>query len=218
MSKLNSGKARYTKSTSGPESRTVASLREQQKTLTRKRLTASAAELFIKHGYQATSVNQIAKLAGTTATTFYRYYSSKADVARELQGHINVDVKKTLEQFDELEQPSHDGIRGWMDQYGEMWERMHVLCDAFWDATRSDPELAAELVPTTHRLAEAMAIVKTIPEGKQRRKFLIRFVMLYLLMDRLFYLIEVQAYDATAREMLDEFSEIFRSSLFEDIS
>jgi hypothetical protein len=40
--------------------------------------------------------------------------------------------------------------------------------------------------------------------------------LLYLLMDRLLYLVNIQGRNATAIKMLDEFSEIFRLSLFPD--
>jgi AcrR family transcriptional regulator len=192
----------------------IQSLRSQLKRLTKERLISSAIELFAKNGFRATSVGDIAKAAGTTPTTFYRYFSSKSDIARLLQDHINVDVKSTFERLDEVKRPTKQAIRGWVDQYDQMWQRNHVLCEAFWEATSTDPQLAAELVPITCRLTESMKLLQSMPEGENKVKFQTRLVMMYLLMDRLLYLVNIQQRNANGLRMLDEFSEILRSALF----
>ena len=204
------------KSRPEPESKVseIQSLRSQLKRLTKERLISSAIELFAKNGFRATSVGDIAKAAGTTPTTFYRYFSSKSDIARLLQDHINVDVKSTFERLDEVKRPTKQAIRGWVDQYDQMWQRNHVLCDAFWEATSTDPELAAELVPVTYRLTESMKMVQSLAEGENKTKFQTRFVLMYLLMDRLLYLVNIQQRNANGLRMLDEFSEILRGALF----
>src|ERR1700756_3850148 len=78
----------------------IQSLRSQLKRLTKERLISSAIELFAKNGFRAPSVGDIAKAAGPTPTTFYRYFSSKSDIARLLQDHIYVDVRSTFERLD----------------------------------------------------------------------------------------------------------------------
>jgi AcrR family transcriptional regulator len=192
----------------------IQSLRSQLKRLTKERLISSAVELFTKNGFRATSVGDIAKAAGTTPTTFYRYFSSKSDIARLLQDHINVDVKATFERLDEVKRPTKQAIRGWLDQYDQMWQRNHVLCEAFWEATSTDPELAADLVPVTYRLTESMKMVQSLADGENKTKFQTRLVLMYLLMDRLLYLVNIQQRNANGLRMLDEFSEILRSALF----
>lgn len=44
---------------------------------TRERLTACALDLFEEHGFEATSVAQIARAAGVTEMTFFRHFGSK---------------------------------------------------------------------------------------------------------------------------------------------
>jgi hypothetical protein len=58
--------------------------------------------------------------------------------------------------------------------------------------------------------------MSSFSDGEPRTKFQTRLVLLYLLMDRLLYLVNIQGRNATAIKMLDEFSEIFRLSLFPD--
>jgi AcrR family transcriptional regulator len=208
------GTARKPKQDAEYEVGEIQSLRSQLKRLTKERLISSAIELFAKNGFRATSVGDIAKAAGTTPTTFYRYFSSKSDIARLLQDHINVDVKSTFERLDDVKRPTKQAIRGWVDQYDQMWQRNHVLCDAFWEATSTDPELAAELVPITYRLTESIKLVQSLGEGENKSKFQTRLVLMYLLMDRLLYLVNIQQRNANGLRMLDEFSEILRSALF----
>lgn len=54
-----------------------AGQRDAQKAATRKRLQASAVELFHSHGFDGTSVADIAAAAGVTERTFYRHFPSK---------------------------------------------------------------------------------------------------------------------------------------------
>jgi AcrR family transcriptional regulator len=201
---------------SQPEPVKIQSLRDEHKRLTRERLITAAVDLFTQHGYRASSVGEIAKTAGTTPTTFYRYFNGKADIARLLQDRINVEVKSHLEALDNIERPTRKAVRGWLDQYGQMWRRMHVLCNAFWEATSTEPELAAELVPVTYRLTESMRLINKMPEGRTRDTFQARLVLMYLLMDRLFYLVDIQGRNAAAMKMLEEFSEIVWETLFSD--
>jgi AcrR family transcriptional regulator len=208
------GTARKPKQEAEYEVGEIQSLRSQLKRLTKERLISSAIELFAKNGFRATSVSDIAKAAGTTPTTFYRYFSSKSDIARLLQDHINVDVKSTFERLDDVKRPTKQAIRGWVDQYDQMWQRNHVLCDAFWEATSADPQLAAELVPVTYRLTESIKLVQSLAEGENKSRFQTRLVLMYLLMDRLLYLVNIQQRNANGLRMLDEFSEILRSALF----
>ena len=195
-------------------SKDVRSIRDQHKELTKSQLTAAALQLFAENGYRSTSVADIAKAAGTTATTFYRHFSSKSDLARLIQNEVNIEVAKTLERLDEVKRPTRAAVRHWVDQYGEMWRRMHVLCEAYWEATSTDASLAAELVPVTFKLTNAMKMMSSMQDGEAKTRTQTRLVLMYLLMDRLLYLVNIQGRNPTALRMLDEFSEIFRLSVF----
>jgi AcrR family transcriptional regulator len=57
------------------------SLRKRKHELVRQELSRVAWELFSKEGYEATTVSDIARAAGVSRRTFFRYYASKEDVA-----------------------------------------------------------------------------------------------------------------------------------------
>ncbi|HET9142453.1 TetR family transcriptional regulator [Actinophytocola sp.] len=54
--------------------------RERKKAQTRMRLQEQALRLFAEHGYEATTVEQIAVAAGVSHMTFFRYFPTKEDV------------------------------------------------------------------------------------------------------------------------------------------
>jgi AcrR family transcriptional regulator len=57
------------------------SLRQRKKARTRAALIASAMELFERQGYEATTIDDITAAADVSPRTFFRYFSSKEEVA-----------------------------------------------------------------------------------------------------------------------------------------
>ncbi len=55
-------------------------IRERTRRLAQTELTSVAQELFLKNGYEATTVDQIAAAAGMSKRTFFRYFPSKDDL------------------------------------------------------------------------------------------------------------------------------------------
>jgi AcrR family transcriptional regulator len=59
---------------------TTLGLRERKKLKTRHTIQREAFRLFAEHGYDATSIDQIAAAAEISPSTFFRYFSTKEDV------------------------------------------------------------------------------------------------------------------------------------------
>ena len=62
----------------------MVGLRKAQKEMTRKLLLDKGLDLFNSQGYSSTTVDDIAAGVGTTRTTFYLHFPSKADLVRSL--------------------------------------------------------------------------------------------------------------------------------------
>jgi AcrR family transcriptional regulator len=74
-------------------------LSARKRTATRDRIATAAAELVAGNGLAATTVEQIAELAGIGRATFFRYFSSKEDavadgISRQWLGHITAAVAR----------------------------------------------------------------------------------------------------------------------------
>lgn len=58
----------------------MSTLRERNRLRTREDIIAAALAMFVEHGYEATTIDQIAKAAGVSSATLFRYFPSKEDL------------------------------------------------------------------------------------------------------------------------------------------
>jgi AcrR family transcriptional regulator len=114
-----------------PTSVSAKSLRERHKDATRAELRSSALDLFENRGFAGTSVDDIARAAGVSRSTFFRYFPSKEAVLfGDMDG--NADVFITLLR----DRPSSEG----------RMEALEATLMEFSQAMRSD-ERRAEMLP-----------------------------------------------------------------------
>ncbi|HTU05176.1 MAG TPA: TetR/AcrR family transcriptional regulator [Trebonia sp.] len=75
---------------------TDESLRQRRKTETRERLLTVASQLFAENGYDQTSYDDIARLAGVARQTVFNYYPRKEDFARAWGARRRAEVDEVL--------------------------------------------------------------------------------------------------------------------------
>lgn len=98
-------------------------LRRQQRDFTRQRLIDAARALFVKNGTRATSVDDIAKAAGTSRATFYAHFTDKQDVIREFARSMWETAFAVYHRFGELKEWNHATVGGWMRELFDAWEK-----------------------------------------------------------------------------------------------
>jgi AcrR family transcriptional regulator len=74
----------------------ATSLAQRKQELVRLALATAAEELFISRGYERTTVEQIARAAGVSRRTFFRYFESKDDVLAEHADRLSENLYAAL--------------------------------------------------------------------------------------------------------------------------
>lgn len=141
------------------KARTVgAPLGPRQADLRRASLIEAAGELFVRNGVDATTVDDIAALAGVAKGTFYHYFQTKTDMLDALRtrfcdafmGKVITAVETCPDDWDcRLEAWIHSTVDAYFEMYG-----LHDV--VFYGAEMPIREVMSEIPPVIH-LAELLA-------------------------------------------------------------
>ncbi|MEU6159077.1 TetR/AcrR family transcriptional regulator [Streptomyces sp. NPDC047130] len=129
----------------------MANLREAQKRMTRRLLLESGLELFKAKGYAATTVDDVAKAAGTTRVTFYAYFPSRSRLMKAL---IDEQLNESLQR---VRSPEHgstaqdlvatvaegtpEAIGAWLRRTAEAWPAIRPIIRIGREAAVIEPDL-----------------------------------------------------------------------------
>jgi AcrR family transcriptional regulator len=114
---------------------------EEHKELTRRQILAAAQELFSEHGYQDTSLGDIAAIVGIGRTTLYEYFKDKEDLLASL---VDETLPEVFQEMATLLRPEDSYI----DQLADLTVRLTE-----WVVT--DPTLGLLLHREVPRLSDA---------------------------------------------------------------
>jgi AcrR family transcriptional regulator len=105
------------------ESAGPISLRERQKAQTREHLLDVAAQLIGERGYNDTTMDDIARAAGSSRATVYAYFATKDDILRTLAIEMWENTEGLYRDFAALPEWSPETIRGWLEGVAAAWDR-----------------------------------------------------------------------------------------------
>ncbi len=86
---------------------------------TRARILGESAALFVAHGYENVSVEQILAAAGIARSSFYRFFASREDVLANIIRPVFVDGLAHLESIDARD--ARGVLHGIFDAYLALW-------------------------------------------------------------------------------------------------
>jgi AcrR family transcriptional regulator len=196
-----------------PSPKAGGSLRDDLKRFTRDKIVAAALESFAQTGFRETSVERIVDLAGTTAPTFYRHFSSNNDLIAPLQERVKAEVSAVIDRLDTIEQADFATIRSWLNEFAAMWERMHRLCAAYWEATDADPKTAANIVPSALiTVSRLQGLLGRCPPAR-RRSAELRLALMIPLLDRAILVSKSSRDPDLEDELLNEFALMLVAAL-----
>jgi AcrR family transcriptional regulator len=153
---------------------TVTGLRERKKQRTRDALVRAAHEFFVTHGYDATTVDQISEAVDVSQRTFFRYFSSKEDVAFALQDEVESRFFDAV-----VDRPAHESpmraLRNALDAtwagIGEAIQEVVPLSFflRMWQVIETTPSLVAVHMRRSAEMEERLANVLAEREGLDPR-------------------------------------------------
>ncbi|MGE2734330.1 TetR/AcrR family transcriptional regulator [Mycolicibacterium vaccae] len=125
----------------------MATLRETQKQQTRRLLLDTGLRVINEKGYAATTIDDIAAAAGTTRTTFYLHFGSKAALIKQLLAEadeiLTADDDPPL--TDVVRSGAPEQIQRWLGHTFDQWARVGPYLLAAHQAEASEPEVAATI-------------------------------------------------------------------------
>lgn len=136
----------------------MANLRQLQKQMTRRLLLDNAIEQFADKGYASTTIDDIAASAGTTRTTFYLHYSSKAEVMREAIDEMDAMFTGADDPplHTVIERGERALIKTWINRKFDQWEDAKPYLQAAYQAAPTDLDVDNALQNWFEETASAM--------------------------------------------------------------
>lgn len=110
---------------------------ERRKARTRASILSAAGQLFLKHGYEDTSIQQIAELADTGVGTLYGYFASKDEVLREVLREQSVSAVQNYRAAVDRATPSMEKVILGLAEYRRyIRDNLKLITAAFYVSTR----------------------------------------------------------------------------------
>lgn len=121
-----------------------ATLRATQRDATRRSLVRAAAQCFRRKGFAATTVEEIARAAGTTRTTFYMHFKGKGDIVNALVESVGRDTEAILGKLEAaVATGRRDELSAWLASAFEFWERAASVARTEEEAATLHPDVEA---------------------------------------------------------------------------
>lgn len=111
---------------------------------TQQRILDAALSVLGDHGYERTTIEQIAERAGCSRVSVYQYFASKEDVFRHLAGQVARQLRVAAEVLEPVtpDTAGWTALRGLVSRYGDSFARYEPVFRAFEAAAASDAPLA----------------------------------------------------------------------------
>ena len=89
--------------------------RERKKREVRERISEAARQLFLEHGFEATTVEQIARSADVAQATFFNYFPSKSAVLGEMTSEVFERIEELVNELLARPASAQERIRRFAD-------------------------------------------------------------------------------------------------------
>ena len=167
----------------------LVAFHQRRKQDSRERLLVAAMTTFCDRGYQAASVEDIASTAGVSRMTFYRHFSSKADIAVDLFKIAAEEAMPRYLRLTSLPFWNRDTVIEWLTTLFEADQASRRLLRVFTQATADEngfteraQELIRDLIQRFGTTIRAFAVDPDKPD--ERRQWLEAWLVIYEILDQ----------------------------------
>lgn len=172
-------------------------LQQEQKESSRQRLLESAGRLYSELSYGTTTVDDIAKDARVSRTTFYRHFEGKLAIAEALFAQTMIPIEAVHEAFASQADPGEKEIALWINQLIDGLQPHRTLIQTIREVETSEPQSEFGRKDRHHALIQLLG--KQIPafraagsDAARNAEARMRARMLLLGFDQFFYYLIVR--------------------------
>lgn len=111
----------------------------------------TATELFERHGYRGTSLDEVAKRLGVTRQAFYYYYRSKADLLWDINQQAEAHLLRAADAIVQRDLPAQERLRALLESHALVMAEHATAVSVFFQEERSLSEERREQLRRTRR-------------------------------------------------------------------
>jgi AcrR family transcriptional regulator len=194
-----------------------ATLREQQRAYTRRRLMEAGQQVFAAKGYPDTRVDDIARQAGASRATFYLHFKSKCELMTALVDDWTPFAVETYHVLDEMledDGPQLPGrLRGWLAQWLEVWTTGADVNRAMLQATMLESDVELHHLRLSQALVDGLEHYNERMPARRRGAARNRALLLEMMTQRIFALASQSMLPISGDRLLDILTQMWMEVL-----
>lgn len=149
-----------------PPARGLTRLHAAQRVAYRNKIMAAATEIFVEKSYTAATVDDILVRADVSRPTFYRYFSSKFDLAVSLVRSKALETLAPFEAFVTAGDVSPKAVRAMIRANMDFYERNDPLVRVMTEIAASNPDYLSEIDAAFQRIARRLGTLMPAFSGR----------------------------------------------------
>ena len=194
-----------------------ATLREQQRAYTRRRLMEAAQQVFAAKGYPDTRVDDIARQAGASRATFYLHFKSKCELMTAL---VEDGLPFAVETYHVLDEMLADGgpqlrarLREWLAEWLDVWTNGADVNHAMLQATMLESDVELHYLRLSEALVDGLEHHQERVPAARRAGARNRALILEMMTQRIFALASQSMLPVSGDSLLDILTEMWTEVL-----
>jgi len=192
-------------------------VRDEYKALTRQRLTDAAFAEFEEHGYAQSTIEDLARRAGTSRATFYTHFGSKSELVEGLWDVVRRSLIKLYRDLARAEVRDRAFMEQWLTLTFEFYQTNRQRLLAIHEGIALEPELAAAYYDRTQEVVDLVAPLIESGRGVARESARFHATLLTIQHERFcfFWILRQMPFDR--EEALHTFVEIWFEQVGHDV-